>query len=58
MLRLKSLKEPTNPEDGLRILIARYRPRYLPKDKESWDQGGRIWLRAKRSLENLLKTRP
>jgi uncharacterized protein YeaO (DUF488 family) len=52
MLRLKSLKEPTNPEDGLRILIARYRPRYLPKDKESWDQGGRIWLRAKRSLEN------
>ena len=38
MLRLKSLKEPTNPEDGLRILIARYRPRYLPKNKESWDQ--------------------
>jgi uncharacterized protein YeaO (DUF488 family) len=37
MLRLKSLKEPTNPEDGLRILIARYRPRYLPKNKESWD---------------------
>ena len=24
MLKLKSLKEPTNPEDGLRILIARY----------------------------------
>jgi uncharacterized protein YeaO (DUF488 family) len=38
MLRLKSLKELTNPEDGLRILIARYRPRYLPKNNESWDQ--------------------
>ena len=38
MLRLKSLKEPTSPEDGLRILISRYRPRYLPKNNESWDQ--------------------
>jgi uncharacterized protein YeaO (DUF488 family) len=34
----KSLKEPTNKSaDGLRILIARFRPRYLPKDKENWD---------------------
>jgi hypothetical protein len=50
MLRLKSLKEPTI----LRILIARYRSRYLPKDNESWD------LAPSKALgvgENLLKTR-
>jgi uncharacterized protein YeaO (DUF488 family) len=33
----KSLKDPTENSDGLRILIARFRPRYLPKDKENWD---------------------
>jgi uncharacterized protein YeaO (DUF488 family) len=34
----KSLKEPTDKSaDDLRILIARFRPRYLPKDKENWD---------------------
>jgi uncharacterized protein YeaO (DUF488 family) len=37
-LRIKSLKEPTDPDDGLRILIARYRPRALPKHKENWDE--------------------
>jgi uncharacterized protein YeaO (DUF488 family) len=37
-IKLKSLKEPTEDSDGLRILIARFRPRYLPKDKENWDQ--------------------
>jgi uncharacterized protein YeaO (DUF488 family) len=37
-IKLKSLKEPTEDSDGLRILIARYRPRYLPKQKENWDQ--------------------
>jgi uncharacterized protein YeaO (DUF488 family) len=37
-LKLKSLKEPTSQDDGLRILIARYRPRYLPKAKENWDE--------------------
>jgi uncharacterized protein YeaO (DUF488 family) len=31
------LKEQIGNSDGLRILIARYRPRYLPKDKENWD---------------------
>jgi uncharacterized protein YeaO (DUF488 family) len=36
-IKLKSLKETTEDSDGLRILIARYRPRYLPKDKENWD---------------------
>jgi uncharacterized protein YeaO (DUF488 family) len=34
----KSLKDPTEKSaDGLRIQIARFRPRYLPKDKENGD---------------------
>jgi uncharacterized protein YeaO (DUF488 family) len=34
----KSLKDSTEkPADGLRILLARFHPRYLPKDKENWD---------------------
>ena len=37
-LKLKSLKEPTEPHDGFRILIARYRPRYLPKSEENWHE--------------------
>ena len=35
-IKLKSLKEPTEKSDGLRILIARYRPRYLRKEDENW----------------------
>ncbi len=35
-IKLKSLKEPTKESDGLRILIARYRPRYLRKEDENW----------------------
>ena len=35
-IKLKSLKEPTEESDGLRILIARYRPRYLRKEDENW----------------------
>ena len=35
-IKLKSLKEPTENSDGLRILIARYRPRYLRKEDENW----------------------
>lgn len=31
------MKETTEESDGLRILIALYRPRYLPKYKENWD---------------------
>ncbi len=38
MIKTKSLKEPTEPSDGLRILIARGRPMYLPKSEENWDQ--------------------
>jgi len=37
-LKIKSLKEPTDSDDGMRILIARYRPRALPKHKENWDE--------------------
>lgn len=37
-LKLKSLKEPTEQHDGFRILIARYRPRYLPKSEENWHE--------------------
>jgi uncharacterized protein YeaO (DUF488 family) len=37
-IKTKPLKESTDKSaDGLRILIARFRPRYLPKDKENWD---------------------
>jgi uncharacterized protein YeaO (DUF488 family) len=55
MLRLKSLKEPTNPEDGLRILIARYRPRYLPKNKESWDQWWKDLVPSKALFKEFVK---
>lgn len=37
-IKLKSLKDPTEESDGLRVLIARFRPRYLPKEKENWDE--------------------
>src|SRR6476659_1443806 len=32
---------PAEPDDGLRVLICRYRPRGLPKAKETWD----VWMR-------------
>ena len=32
---------PAEPDDGLRILVCRYRPRALPKAKETWD----VWMR-------------
>jgi uncharacterized protein YeaO (DUF488 family) len=37
-LKIKSLKEQTEPDDGLRILIARYRPRALPIHRENWNE--------------------
>ena len=37
-IKLKSLKEPKEESDGLRVSVARYRPRYLPKHKENWDE--------------------
>ena len=38
IIKLKSLKEQDENSDGLRILIDQFRPRYLQKDKENWDQ--------------------
>lgn len=32
---------PREPDDGLRVLICRYRPRGLPKDQETWD----LWIK-------------
>ena len=31
---------PAEPDDGFRVLICRYRPRGLPKAKETWD----VWM--------------
>jgi uncharacterized protein YeaO (DUF488 family) len=36
-IKLKSLRESTESSDGLRILITRFRPRYVKKGKENWD---------------------
>lgn len=38
MLKLKSLKEPTSKDDGLRIMIARYGIRGQKKEYREWDQ--------------------
>lgn len=35
-LKTKRWDEPREPDDGYRILICRYRPRALPKKKETW----------------------
>jgi uncharacterized protein YeaO (DUF488 family) len=32
---------PAEPDDGLRVLVTRYRPRGLPKAEETWD----VWMR-------------
>jgi uncharacterized protein YeaO (DUF488 family) len=33
----KRWNDPTEPEDGFRALVCRYRPRGVSKDDESWD---------------------
>ncbi|PWU81122.1 MAG: hypothetical protein DLM72_08750 [Candidatus Nitrosopolaris wilkensis] len=38
MLKLKSLKEPTLKDDGLRIMISRYGIRGQKKEDREWDQ--------------------
>ena len=40
-LKTKRWCVPAEPDDGLRVLVCRYRPRGLPKAKETWD----VWLR-------------
>ena len=37
-IRTKRLKDPRNPQDGTRIFVARYRPRFLRKGAEPWDE--------------------
>lgn len=39
-LKTKRWNAPREPDDGERILICRYRPRGLPKAKETWD----VWV--------------
>jgi len=36
-IKLKSLRESRESSDGLRILITRFRPRYVKKGSENWD---------------------
>lgn len=42
---------PGEADDGLKILITRYRPRALPKAKETWD----VWMRDLGPSPELLK---
>lgn len=37
-IRTKRWNDPIDPDDGLRLLVCRYRPRGLAKGKETWDQ--------------------
>ena len=36
-IKTKRWDDPTDPDDGFRLLICRYRPRGLPKADETWD---------------------
>jgi len=36
-IKLKSLRQPMDSSDGLRILITRFRPRHVKKGNETWD---------------------
>jgi uncharacterized protein YeaO (DUF488 family) len=37
MIKTKRWDDPRQHDDGFRLLICRYRPRALPKKKETWD---------------------
>jgi uncharacterized protein YeaO (DUF488 family) len=37
VIRTKRWCDPIEREDGFRLLVCRYRPRGLPKAKETWD---------------------
>lgn len=36
-IRTARYNDPSSPEDGLRLLVCRYRPRGIPKTNEPWD---------------------
>jgi uncharacterized protein YeaO (DUF488 family) len=40
MIKAKRWNDPAEPDDGYRLLVCRYRPRGVPKEKETWD----AWL--------------
>jgi uncharacterized protein YeaO (DUF488 family) len=40
-IKTKRWDDPQEPDDGFRLLICRYRPRALPKEKETWDAWNR-----------------
>ncbi|MBS2026274.1 MAG: DUF488 family protein [Deltaproteobacteria bacterium] len=40
-LRTRRWCDPAQPDDGLRVLVCRFRPRALPKSKETWD----VWMK-------------
>jgi uncharacterized protein YeaO (DUF488 family) len=40
-IRARRWDEPNLPDDGLRVLVTRYRPRGLPKADETWE----LWLK-------------
>jgi uncharacterized protein YeaO (DUF488 family) len=37
-VKTKRWNDPATPDDGLRILVARFRPRGVTKDDETWDE--------------------
>jgi len=50
-LKTKRWDEPRESDDGLRVLITRYRPRALPKEDETWD----VWWKDLGPSPGLLK---
>lgn len=36
VIKTKRWNDPTEPDDGLRVLICRYRPRGVPRKEETW----------------------
>ena len=36
-IRHRRWNDPVEPGDGFRLLVCRYRPRALPKEKETWN---------------------
>jgi uncharacterized protein YeaO (DUF488 family) len=37
VIKTKRWNDPAEPDDGFRLLVCRYRPRGLPKARETWD---------------------
>lgn len=48
-IRTKRWNDPAESDDGYRLLICRYRPRGVPKAKETWD----AWCKALGPSEDL-----